>query len=125
MQWFNVHIDGLVQERRNSSALAMELCLSCINPSIWHTVSNVNTRCFCVYYVVYFQISSISVDLHFSLPSSFSFSSASLLSGMGVTAGVRAGGAGVWPMSVIRDGVAARETEEAPAKYWETEKEET
>ena len=29
------HIDGLVQERRNSSALAMELCLSCINPSIW------------------------------------------------------------------------------------------
>ena len=30
------HIDGLVQERRNSSALAMELCLSCINPSIWH-----------------------------------------------------------------------------------------
>ena len=35
------HIDGLVQERRNSSALAMELRLSCINPSIfwlgfWH-----------------------------------------------------------------------------------------
>ena len=28
------HIDGLVQERHNSSALAMELCLSCINPSI-------------------------------------------------------------------------------------------
>ena len=28
------HIDGLVQERRNSSALAMELHLSCINPSI-------------------------------------------------------------------------------------------
>ena len=27
-------IDGLVQERRNSSALAMELRLSCINPSI-------------------------------------------------------------------------------------------
>ena len=26
--------DGLVQERRNSSALAMELRLSCINPSI-------------------------------------------------------------------------------------------
>ena len=24
--------DGLVQERRNSSALAMELCLSCTNP---------------------------------------------------------------------------------------------
>ena len=27
-----VHIDGLGQERRTSSALAMELCLSCINP---------------------------------------------------------------------------------------------
>ena len=30
-----IDIDRLVQERRNSSALAMELCLSCINPSIW------------------------------------------------------------------------------------------
>ena len=30
--WYN--IDGLVQERCNSSALAMELCLSCTNPSI-------------------------------------------------------------------------------------------
>ena len=28
------HIDGLVQDGRNSSALAMELCLSCTNPSI-------------------------------------------------------------------------------------------
>ena len=27
-------INGLVQERRNSSALAMELRLSCINPLI-------------------------------------------------------------------------------------------
>ena len=27
-------IDGLVQERHNSSALAMELRLSCTNPSI-------------------------------------------------------------------------------------------
>ena len=37
--WTNVvwyHIDGLVQERRNSSALAMELRLSCINPLICH-----------------------------------------------------------------------------------------
>ena len=31
----NEHIDGLVQERRNSSALAKELCLSWIKPSIW------------------------------------------------------------------------------------------
>ena len=29
------HIDGWVQERRNSSALTMELRLSCINPSIY------------------------------------------------------------------------------------------
>ena len=29
------HFDGLVQERRNSSALAMVLRLSCINPWIW------------------------------------------------------------------------------------------
>ena len=29
------HIDGSVQERRNPSALAMELRLSCTKPSIW------------------------------------------------------------------------------------------
>ena len=29
-------IDELVQERRNSSALAMELRFSCTNPSIWY-----------------------------------------------------------------------------------------
>ena len=29
------HIDGLVQERRNSSALAMELRLSCTNQSMY------------------------------------------------------------------------------------------
>ena len=32
------HIDGLVQERRNSSASAMELRLSCTNPSIYRYV---------------------------------------------------------------------------------------
>ena len=32
------YFDGLVQEGRNSSALAMELRLSCTNPSIWDTV---------------------------------------------------------------------------------------
>ena len=31
----NPYIDGLVQERCNSSTLAMELHLSCTNPSIW------------------------------------------------------------------------------------------
>ena len=30
------HSDGLLQERRNSSALAMDLRLSCIKPSIYH-----------------------------------------------------------------------------------------
>ena len=34
------HINGLVQERHNSSALAMELCLSCTNQSICTYVSN-------------------------------------------------------------------------------------
>ena len=29
-------IDGLVQERCNSSALAMELRLSCTNPAKWY-----------------------------------------------------------------------------------------
>ena len=39
--WWD-HIDGLVQERRNSSALAMELRLSCTNPSIsWTNVWSV------------------------------------------------------------------------------------
>ena len=31
--WFNIH--GLVQERRNSIANALELRLSCTKPSIW------------------------------------------------------------------------------------------
>ena len=30
-----IHFDGLMQGRRNSSALTMELRLSCTNPSIW------------------------------------------------------------------------------------------
>ena len=32
------HIDGLMQERRNSIANALELHLSCTNPSIWQWV---------------------------------------------------------------------------------------
>ena len=35
MASFNVYIDGLVQERRNSIANALELHLSCTNPSIY------------------------------------------------------------------------------------------
>ena len=34
----NTYVDGLVQERRNSSVLAMELHLSCINPSMLDTL---------------------------------------------------------------------------------------
>ena len=42
IQWLDIefqiilHFDGLVQERRNSSALAMELRLSCTNPAIYY-----------------------------------------------------------------------------------------
>ena len=39
------HIDGLVQERHNSSALAMELRLSCINPSICHHQGPMSWTC--------------------------------------------------------------------------------
>ena len=35
MRPFHENIDGLVQERRNSSALALELHFSCTNPSIF------------------------------------------------------------------------------------------
>ena len=35
MQYPMRHTDGLVQERRNSSALGMEFRLSCTNPSIY------------------------------------------------------------------------------------------
>ena len=38
------HIDGLVQERRNSSALAMELRLSCTNPSIRIAINEKNDQ---------------------------------------------------------------------------------
>ena len=33
-----LYIDGLVQGRRNSTVLAMELGLSCLNPSIWESL---------------------------------------------------------------------------------------
>ena len=35
MKQYGQHFDGSTQERHNSSALAMELRLSCINPSIY------------------------------------------------------------------------------------------
>ena len=44
--WLDNDIDGLVQERRNSSALAMELRLSCSNPSICESM-NLGVSCIC------------------------------------------------------------------------------
>ena len=38
------YIDGLEQERRNSSALAMELRRSCTNPSTWTSLSPIRDR---------------------------------------------------------------------------------
>ena len=42
--FFTLHLDGLVQERCNSSVLAMELRLSCTNPSIsfWINICALN-----------------------------------------------------------------------------------
>ena len=52
------HTNGLVQERRNSSALAMELCLSCINPSMQsHTNGLVQEKR---------NSSAIAMELHLS-----------------------------------------------------------
>ena len=39
-----VQIDGLVQERHNSSALAMELRLSCNNPPKWYSYNKSNYK---------------------------------------------------------------------------------
>ena len=48
------HIDGLVQERRNSSALAMELRLACTNPSIY---------CFAICYALQFYTKQLEYKL--------------------------------------------------------------
>ena len=40
------HVDGLVQERRNSSALAMELRLSCTNPSMYTIITHFHNNTF-------------------------------------------------------------------------------
>ena len=43
------YIDGLVQERRNSSALAMEFRLSCTNPLIY-VPYRIRTKIVCNFY---------------------------------------------------------------------------
>ena len=48
----DAYIDGLMQERCNSSALAMELCLSCINPSLCVTQSRWVSLLFCLVRVI-------------------------------------------------------------------------
>ena len=50
-----LYIDGLVEERRNSSALAMELRLSYTNPS---------TSCFCWVYSVVFSFDYSNQNAH-------------------------------------------------------------
>ena len=45
------HIDGLVQERRNSIANALELRLSCTNPSMWYRITDILLAINCDAYV--------------------------------------------------------------------------
>ena len=49
------NLDGLMQERRNSNALAMELCQSCTNPSIWLS------------YVIIFSCDQAALQMVFSV----------------------------------------------------------
>ena len=56
----DAYIDGLVQERRNSSAFAMELRLSCANPSIcgsqnWKVSTNHNPFGATIAWVLYWR----------------------------------------------------------------------
>ena len=46
IQFCDAYIDGLVQERRNSIANALELRLSCTNPSIYDTMASMSDRFF-------------------------------------------------------------------------------
>ena len=55
MAQFGFYIDELVQERRNSSALAVELRLSCTNPSIYPADSGM---------VIYNQTQQSAVIVH-------------------------------------------------------------
>ena len=68
------YIDGLVQQIRNSSALATELRLSCTNPSIWSASvismcdiysASVNDLLYCKTYRVIFKLDYIVSDLRF------------------------------------------------------------
>ena len=58
--WAPVDIGGLVQERRNSSALAMELRLSCTNPSISSMCAQSSNEVLRVEYMIAYQCDSSS-----------------------------------------------------------------
>ena len=45
MKEWHDHVDGLVEERHNSIANTLELCLSCTNPSILSTMENLILIC--------------------------------------------------------------------------------
>ena len=50
-----------MQERRNSSALAMELRLSCSNPSTYHITS---TLPYCIYHIYIYTTQSLCHEIH-------------------------------------------------------------
>ena len=58
--WAPVDIGRLVQERRNSSALAMELRLSCTNPSISSMCAQSSNEVLRVEYMIAYQCDSSS-----------------------------------------------------------------
>ena len=75
------YIDGLVQERRNSSALAVELRLSCTNPSTWwHHFNGLAQDCTISSVLVMEILLSSAKPSRFYL--SFSSSSTSLVNGL-------------------------------------------
>ena len=56
------HINGLVQQRRNSIALPMELCLSCTKPSI--SCHRITTQMIRMIYIYIYVIQSLRDMIH-------------------------------------------------------------
>ena len=61
------HIDGLVQERRNSRALALELRLYCTEPSIYKTLIAMSSIWLLLDPIMRGPLSSIWVDFNLSM----------------------------------------------------------
>ena len=55
---YNLHVDGLMQERCTSIANALELCLSCINPSMY---------CHLIHHLVFFTATYHMHDVCFNV----------------------------------------------------------